>query len=70
LVAPNNIPEVLTFIPGTLTYGTVYHNGMGRYYGVPATKYENGKGFGRPGPVEGRDLPEAFLTPDLKTLIK
>ncbi len=46
----------------TLTYGTVYHNGMGRYSGIPATKYENGKGFGQLGPVEGGALPDAFLT--------
>ena len=51
----------------TLTYGTVYHNGMGRYSGIPATKYENGKGFGQLGPVEGGDLPDAFLTALLDT---
>ena len=46
----------------TLEIGTVYHNGMGRFGGVETTKYENGKGFGQLGPVEGSDLPDAFLT--------
>lgn len=46
----------------TLEVGTVYHNGMGRYSGVPMTKYENGQGFGQLGPVQGGDLPDAFLT--------
>lgn len=46
----------------TLEYGTVYHNGMGRFRGKPATKYENGQGFGQLGPVEGGALPDAYLT--------
>lgn len=46
----------------TLEYGTVYHNGMGRFGGSPATKYENGQGFGQLGPVEGAALPDAYLT--------
>lgn len=46
----------------TLEIETVYHNGMGRYDGVPTTKYENGQGFGQLGPVEGDELPEAYLT--------
>ena len=54
-------------IEKTLTYGTVYHNGMGRFSGLPATEYENGKGFGQLGPVEGGALPDAFLTAILDT---
>lgn len=46
----------------TLTYGTVFHNGMGRFSGVSATKYQNGAGFGQLGPVAGNALPDAFLT--------
>ncbi|HEU4507581.1 MAG TPA: MBL fold metallo-hydrolase [Pyrinomonadaceae bacterium] len=46
----------------TLEVGTVYHNGMGRYDGVDTTRYEDGKGFGQLGPVEGEELPEAYLT--------
>ena len=46
----------------TLEFGTVYHNGMGRFEGAPVTKYENGKGFGQLGPVEGGEMPDAFLT--------
>lgn len=46
----------------TLEFGTVYHNGMGRYSGAQATAYANGLGFGQLGPVEGAALPDAFLT--------
>lgn len=46
----------------TLEYGTIYHNGMGRFGGKTPTKYENGKGFGQLGPVEGAALPDAYLT--------
>jgi beta-lactamase superfamily II metal-dependent hydrolase len=45
----------------TLEFGTVYHNGMGRFSGK-ATAYENGRGHGQLGPVQGEDLPDAFLT--------
>jgi hypothetical protein len=46
----------------TLEYGTVYHNGMGRFGGMAASKYENGKGFGQLGAIEGNALPDAYLT--------
>lgn len=45
----------------TLTYGTVFHNGMGRFSG-PETAYEDGRGLSQLGPVEGDELPEAWLT--------
>lgn len=45
----------------TLEFGTVYHNGMGRFSGS-ARAFENGSGFGQLGPVQGDDLPDAFLT--------
>src|SRR5688572_30539170 len=46
---------------GTLRFGTVWHNGMGRYSG-PATEYANGSGHSQLGPVKGNGLPDAFLT--------
>jgi hypothetical protein len=45
----------------TLEFGTVYHNGMGRFSGT-ATAYRNGAAHSQLGPVQGDDLPDAFLT--------
>lgn len=44
-----------------ITIGTVFHNGLGRFSG-PYTKYQNGAGFSQLGPLEGGELPEAYLT--------
>ncbi len=43
------------------TYGTVYHNGLGRFSGAP-TAFANGKGMSQLGPVEGSGSPELYLT--------
>jgi beta-lactamase superfamily II metal-dependent hydrolase len=45
----------------TLEFGTVYHNGMGRFSGE-ALAYADGQGFGQLGPVQGNGMPDAFLT--------
>lgn len=47
---------------GTLEYGAVYHCGLGRFAGRPATSYRDGKGFGQLGMVEGFGLPDAWVT--------
>ena len=48
---------------GNLVINTVYHNGMGRFKRSGGyTAFKNGSGFGQLGPVEGTDLPDAFLT--------
>ena len=61
---------------GDLVINTVYHNGMGRFKSQGGfTKFENGSGFSQLGPVEGTDLPDAFLTvlldsfDDVRTLL-
>jgi glyoxylase-like metal-dependent hydrolase (beta-lactamase superfamily II) len=46
---------------GLLEFGKVYHCGLARYAGQ-ATAYENGRGFGQLGEVQGHALPDAFVT--------
>ena len=42
-------------------FGTVYHNGLGRFDCEPKAIYR-GKGMGQLGPVSGSAEPELFLT--------
>ncbi len=46
---------------GWFSFGTVYHNGQGRFNGTP-TAFKNGKGMSQLGPVEGLGSPELYLT--------
>lgn len=44
-----------------ITVGTIYHGGLGRF-SRPYAAFENGSGMSQLGPVEGSELPEAYLT--------